>query len=161
MQTKKNYASRVNYVIKNNSTLVVGNFKKSIDRITFFFLSNKNFIKKEKVLYVHNGQYMALKTIKNKSNRKSNKVLEIRNGGAMCKTPNPRPIQKVWISKDFKMVNNNSSLSRILFVYLPGRETPLWRSTTAKIEQHSNFILKESPQQLWQRVKDWPRLWWV
>lgn len=104
---------------------------------------------------------MALKTIKNKSNRKSNKVLEIRNGGAMCKTPNPRPIQKVWISKDFKMVNNNSSLSRILFVYLPGRETPLWRSTTAKIEQHSNFILKESPQQLWQRVKDWPRLWWV
>lgn len=59
--------------MKNNSTLVVGNFLKSIDRITFF-LSYKNFIKKEKVLYVHDGQYIVLKTIKNKSNRKSNSV---------------------------------------------------------------------------------------
>ena len=60
--------------MKNNSTLVVGNFLKSIDRITIFFLSNKNFIKKEKVLYVHDGQYIVLKTIKNKSNRESNSV---------------------------------------------------------------------------------------
>ena len=61
--------------------------------IFFFFISNRNFIDK-KVFNVHDDEQKVLETITCKSKRNSSQMLENKNGSALHKTPNLRPLKQ-------------------------------------------------------------------